>query len=81
MQNVAAEIEVKVLEYNEGTYEGNAYSNVLARYNGKILKFKIKPNAGVDLTAEDVDQTLTLSLEITAGSNQAATPRIIGVTR
>jgi len=82
MQNeTAAEIIVKVLEFNEGTYEGNKYSNVLARYNGRILKFKIKANSGVDLSADDVDQTVTLQLEIAAGANQAAMLRIVGITR
>jgi len=75
------DIDVKVLEFNTGTYEGSTYSNILARYNGKILKFKVNPKANVDLSSDDVDTDVTLTLEIVAGQNQSATPRIVNVTR
>jgi len=74
------EIQAKILEFNEGTYEGNKYSNVLVRYNGKILKFKINSQADVDLSASDVDKDVLLTLEIVAGANFSATPRIVAVS-
>lgn len=72
-------LPVTILEFNKGTYEGNAYSNALVRYNGKILKLKINNNHEVDLSEEDVDRRVVLELEITSGQYQQALPRIIGV--
>ena len=32
-------IKLSLVEFNEGEYKGVLYSNIQARYNGKILKF------------------------------------------
>jgi len=73
------QIEIKVLEYNSGFYKEQPYSNVLARYNGRIIKFKIKSNSSVSLSEKDVDKFVTVELEIVAGQNQSAVPRIVAV--
>lgn len=72
-------IPVEVLEFNKGVYQGNPYSNVLVRYNKKILKFKINSQSQVPLSEEDVDRAVILELEIVGGQNQQATPRVVGV--
>ena len=37
-------IKLSLLEFFDGEYQGVKYSNIHARYNGKILKFKLDRN-------------------------------------
>jgi hypothetical protein len=37
-------IKLSLLEFHEGEFQGVKYSNIHARYNGKILKFKLDRN-------------------------------------
>lgn len=74
-------IEVKVLDYTTGVYEGNAYSSLLVRYKDKILKLKIDAKSQVNVSKDDIDRNLVLSLEIFAGQNQTAVPKVVDVVR
>lgn len=71
-------IKVRVLEFNKGEYEGNAYSNILARYNEKVLKFKLDPKCG-DLS-KLLDKEVELELSIVKGANSLASLKVIAVS-
>lgn len=68
------EIKLTVLEYKTGTFEGNAYAHLLARYDGRIMKFKL--GKGVPDLSSAVDRDVSAFFEIVAGQNLAATIRI-----
>jgi hypothetical protein len=71
-------IPLVLLEYNEGEYQGIKYSNIHARYNGKILKFKLDRNKVGDVS-ELVDQEVEADVEIVAGNNLAASLKIVAI--
>lgn len=72
------QIKVKLLEYNEGEFEGNKYSNVMARYDGDILKFKLDRKNVADCSVL-VDHDVELSFTIVKGQNSSAMLRVLSV--
>lgn len=70
-------VKITILEYKTGMYEGNSYANVLARYDGKILKFKLAKDTP-DLS-KFIDKEVTATISIVAGANMAATIKIDSV--
>jgi len=71
-------IPLTVLEYNEGTFEGNPYASVIARYNGKLLKFKLDVKKVTGLQ-KFVDKDILATLEIVPGDRMAATLKVVAV--
>ncbi len=63
-------IKLALLEFHEGEFQGIMYSNIHARYNGKILKFKLDRNK-VGNILNLVDQDVEADIDIVAGTNQS----------
>jgi len=70
-------IKAIVLETNEGTFEGNQYRSLVARVDGKLLKFKV--DKSLSNIGDYVDQEVELKLDIVKGSNMSATIKVVGV--
>ncbi|MCX6719305.1 MAG: hypothetical protein NTZ38_02945, partial [Candidatus Taylorbacteria bacterium] len=64
-------IKLALLEFHEGEFQGIMYSNIHARYNGKILKFKLDRNK-VGNILNLVDQDVEADIDIVAGTNLLA---------
>ena len=71
-------IKLALLEFNEGEYQGVKYSNIQARYNGKILKFKLDRNK-VGNILNLVDQDVEADIDIVAGTNLLASLKIVAI--
>jgi hypothetical protein len=71
-------IKLALLEFNEGEYQGVMYSNIQARYNGKILKFKLDRNK-VGNISNLLDQEVEADIDIVSGSNRLASLKIVAV--
>ena len=71
-------IKLTLLEFFDGEYQGVKYSNIHARYNGKILKFKLDRNK-VGNISNLLDQEVEADVEIVAGSNLLASIKIVAV--
>jgi len=71
-------INATLLEYNSGVYEGNAYASVVARYNGRLTKFKLDTKKVADLTPM-IDSEVELTYEIVPGDRFLATIRVVEV--
>jgi len=72
------QITLKLLECKEGVYEGTSYSNVLARYGDRILRFKLDSKKVGNLE-KLIDKNILATVDIVAGGNMAATIRIVEV--
>jgi len=70
-------IKLTILEYKTGTYEGNSYHNVLARYDGKVLKFKLSKD--VPNLETLVDKEVDATFSIISGQQLSASLRIDSV--
>ena len=71
-------IKLTLLEFNEGEYQGVKYSNIHARYNGKLLKFKLDRNK-VGNISNLLDQEVEADIDIVSGGNLLATLKIVSV--
>lgn len=71
-------IKLVLLEFNEGEYQGIKYSNIHARYNGRILKFKLDRNK-VGNVSNLLDQQVEAGIEIVSGGNLAASLKIVAI--
>ena len=71
-------IKLTLLEFFDGEYQGVKYSNIHARYNGKILKFKLDRNK-VGNISNLLDQEVEADVEIVAGTNLLASLKIVAV--
>ncbi len=71
-------IKLVLLEFNEGEYQGVKYSNIHARYNGKLFKFKLDRNK-VGNISHLLDQEVEADIDIVSGGNLAAAIKIIAV--
>lgn len=71
-------IKLVLLEFNEGEYQGVKYSNIHARYNGRILKFKLDRNK-VGNVSNLLDQQVEADIEIVSGGNLAASLKIVDI--
>ena len=71
-------IKLSLVEFNEGEFKGVLYSNIQARYNGKILKFKLD-RAKVGNIANLLDQEVEADVEIVSGANRLASLKIVAV--
>lgn len=71
-------IKLALLEFNEGEYQGVKYSNIQARYNGKILKFKLDRNR-VGNISNLLDTEVEADVDIVSGSNRLASLKIVAV--
>ncbi len=71
-------IKLTLLEFFDGEYQGVKYSNIHARYNGKILKFKLDRNK-VGNISNLLDQEVEADVEIVPGSNLLASIKIVAV--
>jgi hypothetical protein len=69
----------RLLEYNEGEFEGNKYSNVVVRYEGQLLKFKLDRKQVADCK-EKVDTDVELTFEVQKGQNSSASIRVVAVS-
>jgi len=70
-------IKLTLLEYKQGIYEGTPYANCIARYEGKILKFKL--DKSIPDLSQHIDEELECTFSIVAGQNLAASIKIDGV--
>lgn len=70
-------IKLTILEFKQGVYEGTAYANVIARYNDRILKFKLDKSVP-DLSSH-IDEEVDCTFSIVPGQNLAASIKIDGV--
>ena len=71
-------IKLTLLEFNEGEYQVVKYSNIHARYNGKLLKFKLDRNK-VGNISNLLDQEVEADIDIVSGGNLLATLKIVSV--
>lgn len=71
-------IKLVLLEFNEGEYQGVKYASIHARFNGRILKFKLDRNKVGDIS-NLVDQEVDADIDIVSGSNLLATLKIVAV--
>lgn len=71
-------IKLSLVEFNEGEYKGVLYSNIQARYNGKILKFKLD-RAKVGNISNLLDQEVEADIDIVSGANRMASIKIVAV--
>jgi hypothetical protein len=77
-------VKGKVLEVNEGTYEGNAYASVKIRSNdvasNQILQYKVdvKKVDAAKLNAM-LDKEVTVQCDIIKGANSTATLKVVGL--
>ena len=71
-------IKLTLLDFSEGEFQGIKYSNIHARYNGKILKFKLD-RVKVGNIANLIDQPVEADVEIVQGTNLLASLKIIAV--
>ncbi len=71
-------IKLALLEFYEGEYQGIKYSQIHARYNGKILKFKLDRNK-VGNISNLLDQDVEADVEIVPGTNLLASLKIVAV--
>jgi len=72
-------IKCTILEFNKGTYEGNEYANIVARYNDKLVKFRVDVKKVSNLSSEDVDKEVECELEIHGSASQPASVKISSV--
>jgi hypothetical protein len=70
--------KLTLLEFNEGEYQGVKYSNIHARYNGKILKFKLDYKK-VGNISNLIDKEVEADVDIVSGGNLAASIKIVAV--
>jgi len=70
-------IKLVVLEYKKGVFEGHEYATLLARYAGRVLKFKLAK--GVPDLTRFIDKEVDATFEIEQGQNLSATLRITSV--
>ena len=71
-------IKLVLLEFNEGEYQGVKYANIHARYNGKLLKFKLD-RTKVGNISNLLDKQVEADLDIVSGGNLAASIKIVAV--
>jgi hypothetical protein len=70
-------INIVVLEFIQGVFQGNPYKQLLARYNNRVLKFKLASD--IEDLNKYVDREVSAEIEIVAGQNLAATLRIVAI--
>jgi len=78
MQN---SIKITLLEHNTGVYEGSPYANIVARYNGKLLKFKLDVKKVTSDVPSLIDEEVEATYEIVSGSNMSATIKITSLSK
>jgi len=71
-------LKVRVLEANNGEFQGKKYSNILARYGDKIMKFKLSSDIGD--CKQYVDQDVEIQFEIVKNFDGAASLRVVSVS-
>jgi len=68
----------RLLEYNEGEFEGNKFANIIARHDGKLLKFKLDRKQVSDVS-DMIDTDVNLSFDVVKGQNSAASIKVVGI--
>jgi len=72
-------IPARLLEYNTGEYEGNKYSNILARVDDKILKFKLDSKIVLD-QSKNIDKNVVLTFIVAKGKDSNASIKVTDVS-
>jgi len=78
MSKSTISVPAVILEYKTGKYEGNDFASVLCRVGDRIVKFKVDLKTCPDLSSM-TDKKVSLSVDIVAGVNLAATPKVVGI--
>lgn len=76
------DLKLKLLEYNSGVIgaENTPWANILGRYNGRVMKFKVDVKKSGDLSAF-LDKEVTAKCEVIVGKELSATLKIVGVEK
>lgn len=72
-------IKGTILEFNQGTYEGNSYQSVILRVNNRLMKFKVDVKSNVGISVDDVDKEGEFEYVIVGSASQPAYVKITGV--
>jgi len=71
-------LNVHVLEFKNDVYKDQPFSWVLARYNGKVLKFSVDVKSGLDLS-DKIDEDVDLRFDVVSGQHLKAVLKVVGV--
>ena len=70
-------IKALILEVSGGVYEGNEWQAIVARVQGRLMRFKVDVKR-VHFTTSDVDKDVELEYELSGSASSPALVRIVG---
>lgn len=73
-------ILITPIDFHSGVYEGSAFASVIARYNGKLTKFKVDPKF-VDELQNSLDKEVEVDIVLSQSVAFPSSVKIVGFTK